>query len=102
MILKDSLEVSMATDRQHVDRLLDHLDTGQLAAVTHLLEVMVNPVARAIAGAAVDDEPLGGEEMQALQESREWLKHNKAISHEQVLEELGITRDEIDRYKEPA
>jgi hypothetical protein len=92
----------MATDRQHVDRLLDHLDPSQLAAVTHLLEVMVDPVARAIANAPFDDEPLDDQERQALGESREWLKHNRAIPHEQVLAELGISQKEIDSYKEPA
>ena len=92
----------MATDRQHVDRLLDHLDPSQLAAVTHLLEVMVDPVAGAIASAPFDDEPVTDEERQALNESREWLKHNKPIPHEQVLAELGITQEEIEAYKEPA
>jgi hypothetical protein len=27
----------------------------------------------------------------ALDESREWFKHNRGIPHEQVLAELGIT-----------
>ena len=32
----------------------------------------------------------------AVEESREWLKHNKGIPHEQVLAELGITPEEIE------
>jgi len=76
---------------------LEQLDAGQLAAVVHLLQVMTDPVARAIAHAPVDDEPLTEEEIKALDESREWLKHNEGIPHEQVLAELGITQEEIDR-----
>ena len=85
----------MATDKQHAHELLDQLNSGQLAAVVHLLEVMADPVAQAIANAPVDEEPLTEEEIQALDESREWLKHNQAIPHEQVLAEFGITQQEI-------
>ena len=85
----------MATDKQHAHELLDQLNSGQLAAVVHLLEVMADPVAQAIANAPVDEEPLTAEEIQALDESREWLKHNQAIPHEQVLAEFGITQQEI-------
>jgi hypothetical protein len=60
---------------------------------------MHDPVARAIANASVDEEPLTREDEIALDEAREWLKHNQAIPHEQVLGELGITLDEIENYK---
>ena len=62
---------------------------------------MADPVARAIANAPVDDEPVTEEEEQALNEAREWLRHNEPISHEQVLAGLGITREEIDGYRAP-
>ena len=80
-----------ANEKQQAHQLLDQLDAGQLAAVIHLLQVMTDPVARAIANAPVDDEPLTAEEIKALDESREWVKHNEGIPHEQVLAELGIT-----------
>jgi len=80
-----------ANEKQQAHQLLDQLDAGQLAAVIHLLQVMTDPVARAIANAPVDDEPLTAEEIKALDEAREWLKHNEPIPHEQVLAELGIT-----------
>ncbi|HYL11588.1 MAG TPA: hypothetical protein VEV41_01035 [Terriglobales bacterium] len=86
-----------ANDKQQAHQLLDQLDAGQLAAVIHLLRVMTDPVARAIANAPVENEPLTAEEIKALDESREWLKHNEGIPHEQVLAELGITQEEIDR-----
>jgi hypothetical protein len=90
----------MATDKQHAHQLLDQLNGGQLAAVVHLLEVMTDPVVRAIANAPVDEEPLTAEEIQALDKSREWLKHNQGIPHEQVLAEFGITQQEIDNYNQ--
>ena len=62
---------------------------------------MLDPVARAIASAPVDDEPLTVEEAQALVEARERLKRNRPIPHEQVLAELGITQEEIENFKEP-
>jgi len=87
-----------ANEKQQAHQLLDQLDAGQLSAVVHLLQVMTDPVARAIAHAPVDDESLTAEEIKALDESREWLKHNEGIPHDQVLAELGITQEEIDRY----
>lgn len=47
-----------ATHKQRAHHLLDQLDRGQLAAVVRLLEVMADPVARAIANAPIDDEPV--------------------------------------------
>lgn len=87
-----------ANEKQQAHHLLDQLDAGQLAAVVHLLQVMTDPVARAIAHAPVDEEPLTAEDIKALDQSREWLKDNEGIPHEQVLAELGITQEEIDRY----
>jgi hypothetical protein len=87
--------------KEHAHELIERMAPVQIDAVVRLLEVMTDPVARAIANAPVDDEPLTAEEIKALDESREWLKHNEGIPHEQVLAELGITQEEIDNYKEP-
>jgi len=85
-----------ANEKQQAHQLLEQLDAGQLSAVIHLLQVMTDPVARAIAHAPLDEEPLTQEEIEALDESREWRKHNKSIPHEELLAELGITQEEID------
>jgi hypothetical protein len=97
MITTDSLQ-----QKQQAHVMLDLLAPEKLAAVIGLLEVMLDPVARAIANAPIDDEPVTEEEEKALAEAREWLKHNKGIPHEQVLAELGITQEEIDNYQDPA
>lgn len=88
-----------ATDtKEHAHELLDRLPPAQLTAVIGLLEVMLDPVSRAIATAPVHDDALAPEEEKALAESEEWLKRHKPIRHEQVLAELGITQEEIDNY----
>lgn len=96
----------MASDRmrekQQLHELVDRLAPGQVSAVCRPLQAMLDPLSRAIASAPVDDEPLTAEETQALDQAREWLKHNPPIPHEQVLAELGITQEEIENYKEPA
>ena len=67
-----------------------------------LLEVMVDPVSRALANASVDDEPLTQDEERAIAEAREWLKHNPGIPFEQVVAELGFTMEEVKNYQDPS
>ena len=62
---------------------------------------LLDPVARALANATIDDEPLTAADEKALSEAREWSKNNKGTPHEEFLAELGITREEIDNYREP-
>jgi hypothetical protein len=88
-------------ETQKAQALIKMLPPAKLAAVVALLEAIVDPVARAIANAPFDDEPITPEEAKALEESREWSKNNPGIPHEQVLAEIGITQEEIERYKEP-
>ena len=88
-------------EKQQAHDLIERLAPGQISAVVHLLEVMADPVARAIANAPFDDEPVTAEEEKSLAEAREWLKHNKPIPHEQVLAELGITQEDINKFQEP-
>ena len=93
----------LATDvKEHAHELIERLPPTQLAAVVGLLEAMLDPVSRAIANAATDEETLTAEEKKALDEAQDWLKHNKGIPHEQVLAELGVTQGEVDNFKEPA
>ena len=91
----------MTADKQHAHELIERLDPSQLPEAIGMLEAMLDPVSRAIANAPIDDEPVTAADEKALEESREWLKHNKGIPHDQVLRELGITKEEIDRFREP-
>lgn len=72
--------------KQHDHKLPDQLGPGQLAAVVHLLEIMVSP--------DDDGDTLSNAERQALDEADDWLKHNKPIPHEEVLAEFGLTMAE--------
>jgi hypothetical protein len=87
-----------ANQKEQAHQMLDPLDAGQLAAVVHLLEVMTDPVARALANAPVDDEPLSAEGEKALDEAREWAKAHRSTPHEEFLAELGIAQEEINCY----
>lgn len=93
--------MSTTDPKEHAHELIERLPPTQVAAVVGLLEAMLDPVSRAIANAPIDNEPLTAEEEKAVDEAREWRKHNKGIPHEQVLAELRITQEEIDNYKEP-
>ena len=90
----------MTTRRQEVHLLVDRLAPSQLTAVHSLLEVMLDPVSRAIANAPTDDEPESETERQAVGEATEWLKHNQPIPFEDVLADHGLTLEDVKNYKE--
>ncbi len=83
------------SDKQQAHELIEQLAPTQLAAVVGLLEVMVDPVSRAVAQAPLDDEELSARGVHALQEAEDWSKRNKGIAHEQVLRELGMTMEGV-------
>jgi spermidine/putrescine-binding protein len=95
------MALAATSPKQQAHELIDRLSTGQASAAVIFINAMLDPVEIALANAPYDDEPLTVEEIKALDASREWLKHNEGIAHEQVLAELGITQEEIDNYKEP-
>jgi len=61
----------------------------------------LDPVARAIANAPVDDEPESEQERQAVAEADEWLQHNRPIPFEEVLADFDLTIEDVRNYKEP-
>lgn len=68
----------MSADRTNPKRqlheLIERLAPSQLAAVRDLLQVMLDPVSRAIANAPLDDELETQEERQAVAKSKEWFE----------------------------
>lgn len=88
---------SSVNDLEHAQQLLSHLAPAQVAAVVHLMEVMLDPLSRTLANAPLEDEEISEDEERAVAEAREWLKHNKPIPHEQVLAELGLTPADFER-----
>jgi hypothetical protein len=96
------METNPNQERQQAHALLDMLPVEKLNAVRSLLEVMVDPVSRALANAPVDDEPTTEDEERAVAEAREWLKNNPGIPFEQVVTELGLTMEEVQNYRDPS
>jgi hypothetical protein len=82
----------MSDTRQYVHALVDQLDAGQLHAVGQLLEVMTDPVARSLASAPVEAEPVSAEEAAALDEAHAAIARGEGIPHEEILREFGMAR----------
>ena len=96
------MNTDFAQQKQHAHGLIELLAPEKLSAIVGLLEVMLDPVDRALAAADIDDEPVTDKEMRYIEASREWFKHNKGIPFEQVVSELGFTMDEVKNYQDPA
>ena len=80
----------MASEKQHARELLDRLDSSQLAAVTRLLEVMLDPLSRSIAAAAVEDEQILPEVADAIDRARRSIERGEGISHDDIMREFGL------------
>jgi hypothetical protein len=76
----------MAPDKQYAHQLLEQLDSGQLAAVVHLLEVMTSPLSHA----PVEEEEITQEMAAALDRARASLARGEGIAHEEILREFGL------------
>jgi len=87
----------MNTDRDHAQQLLNHLAPDQIAAVVHVMEVMLDPLSRKLANAPLEDEEITEQEEQSVADAREWLKHNQPIPHREVLAEFGLTTADFER-----
>lgn len=75
------------SDKQHAHELLDRLAPGQVAAVVHLLEVMVHDD---------NEEELTEEDRRALRASDEYFRNGgQGIPFEQVVADLGLTMEQV-------
>jgi hypothetical protein len=87
----------MANTKEHAHELIDRMAPGQIAALVGLLEIMLDPVARSLANAPVEDEPISEEENRAVAASKAWLKDHEPIPHAEVLAEFGLTSKDFER-----
>ena len=83
--------------KQHAHELIERMAPVQIDAVVRLLEVMTDPVARSLANAPMDDEPVSEEEAREIAAARASLDHGEGIPHEKVLAEFGLTSEDFER-----
>ncbi len=86
------MERNPKQERQQAHALLDMLPDEKLNAVRGLLEVMVEPLSRSLALAAVEEEELTPETAAALERARASLARGEGIPHEEILREFGLKK----------
>jgi hypothetical protein len=86
------MEPELTQERQEAHALLDMLPADKLTAVRSLLEVMVEPLARALVMAPAEDEEITPEAAAALDRSRASLARGEGVAHEELRREFGLTR----------
>jgi hypothetical protein len=84
-------------DRQHVHQLIEQLGPEQIDAVARLLEVMVDPVSRALAAAPSDDEPVTEQDRRRFHEGQAWFANRggKGLSMDDVVAATGIKPEDL-------
>jgi hypothetical protein len=82
-------KTSITPERQQAHSLLDLLPVEKLPAVVHLLQALTDPLARSLANAPFEDEPISA--------SKAWLSAHTPIPHYDVLAELGLTPEDFER-----
>jgi hypothetical protein len=84
------MEQNPDQDRRQAHALLDALPPEKLNAVRSLLEVMLEPLARSLALAEVEEEDLTSTTAVALDRAGASLDCGEGVPHEEILRELGL------------
>jgi len=84
------MDSRITDERREAHALLDMLPATKLNVVRNLLEVMVEPLARSLALAPVEDEEITSETAAALERARASLARGEGIPHDEVLREFGL------------
>jgi hypothetical protein len=84
------METDLDQERRQAHALIDALPADKLNAVRNLLEVMVEPLARSLALAQVEEEDLTPDTVAALDHARASLARGDCIPHDEVLREFGL------------
>lgn len=83
--------------KQQAHELIDSMAPDQVSAVVGLLKIMLDPLARTLATAPLDDEPVSAEEAREIAAARASLARGEGIAHEEVLAEFGLTSEDFVR-----
>ena len=84
------MDPNVTEEREQAHALLDMLPVEKLTAVRSLLEVMVEPLSRALAAAPVEEEAVTPETAEAIDRARVSLARGEAIPHEDIRREFGL------------
>ena len=84
------METDLDQERRQAHALIDALPAEKLTAVKSLLEVMVEPLARSLALAQVEEESLTPDAATALDRARASLARGEGIPHDEILREFGL------------
>jgi len=87
---QENTEPNLIGERQKAHALLDMLPAEKLNAVRGLLEAMVEPLARSLALAPLDEQEITSEMAAALARARASLARGEGIPHEEILREFGL------------
>jgi len=82
--------LNLNQERQQAHALLDLLPPEKLNAVRSLLEVMVEPLARSLAEAPVEEEEITPDTAASLDRARASLARGEGIPHDEILREFGL------------
>lgn len=82
----------MANSKKRAYELIEQLAPIQLAALIELLETMIDPVARSIANAPVEEEQILPETAAELDAARASIARGEGTSHEEILRQFGGKR----------
>ena len=81
------------SDKQHAHQLIERLQGSQIGAAVSFLEFMLlDPVARAVATAPPDDEPVSEQDRRRFHDGQAWFRQRggKGIPMEDVLAEFDL------------
>jgi len=85
-------------EKQHAHELIERLPDSQIATAIQMLEgMLLDPVARAVATAPPDDEPVSDQERLRFHEGRDWFRQHggKGIPMEDILAEFDLKLEDF-------
>lgn len=86
------------SEKQHAHELIERLPPSQVATVVRFLEFMLlDPIARAVATAPPDDEPVTEQDRHRFQEGQAWFRQRggTGIATEDVLADFDLKPEDF-------
>jgi hypothetical protein len=86
------------SEKQHAHELIERLPDSQIGTAVRFLEFMLlDPVARAVATAPPDSEPVTEQDRRRFHDGQAWFaqRGGKGIPMEEVLGEFGLTPEDF-------